>query len=423
LKILHISAFDYLGGAAQAAYRLHKGLLESGVDSRYLVSKQKENKPNVIQIKKPLIRLWENAITTIDSIPNKYYRLKSNEQFSNNFLPGITIPKKEIDRADLIQLHWLGAGHIHPKQIKRINKPIVWRLPDMFAFTGGCHYSGGCNGYTKSCGNCPKLQHSNQYDISYFNLKRKLKYYKNIKDFTIVAPSKWLEQCAKKSIVLSNHKVINIPTGVDIDAYKPVSKEIACNALGIDHLSKKKIIAFGAMNATLDKRKGYAHLFNALKELSNKENFKDICLLIIGADKPLNGHDFPIESHYLGHLNDQISLRLAYNSADIFILPSLEENLPNTGLEAMACGIPVVSFNIGGMPDFIDHKQNGFLATPFNYNELTEGISWILKEIEAQRGNILKKFARNKMTSGNFNMNSYVKNYHSLYLSILSQYS
>jgi len=413
LKVLHISAFDDLGGAAQAAYRLHYALLHQGVESRFFVSKKKSSKPFVIKNESAVARFWENAITSLDKLPQRYYKLKQKEPFSNNFLPGMRIPKSEVQWADIIHLHWLGSGHIHPRQISNFHKPVVWRLPDMFAFTGGCHYSTGCSRYEQHCGQCPKLAKPGRKDISFLNWKRKNNAYSKVKNMTIVAPSNWLSQCAENSSLFQYKDVIQIGTGVNISQYKPIEKALALKALGLEHLRSKKIIAFGAVNAIHDQRKGYKQLIQAIDSLQQSSSFiTDFCLLVLGGYKESVREKLPVESHYLGHLSDQISLNLTYNAADVFVVPSLEENLPNTGLEAMACGTPVVGFNVGGMPDLVDHKVNGFLATPYESDELSQGIQWVLQSEEKYEK--LSELARDKIIK-KFDLEVITKEYISLY--------
>lgn len=416
MRILHISAFDDAGGASQAAYRLHFSLVKQGVDSQFFVSKKTSSKPFVTRNEGPFARLWENMLTSVDTFPNKFFKLSSPAPFSNNFLPGMRIPRSEMSRADIIHLHWLGMGHIHPRQIYSFNKPVVWRLPDMFAFTGGCHYSSECEGYTHSCGNCPKLQRPKKHDLSYFNWKRKKKYYHKTRQLTIVTPSEWLANCARKSSLLQGKDIVKIHTGVNTIHYHNLSKKIALKALGLEHLEDSYIIAFGAINATSDTRKGFLQLEEAILKLNErlKNESKKLCLLVIGGYEEKVKNKLPIESYYLGHLQDHISLNIAYNAADVFVVPSLEENLPNTGLEAMSCGTPVVSFAVGGMPELVDHKQNGYLAPINNIDALAEGIHWVLSNntqknlSEQARTKIEKKFQLENTTQ------EYIALYHSI---------
>jgi glycosyltransferase involved in cell wall biosynthesis len=250
----------------------------------------------------------------------------------------------------------------------------------MWPFTGGCHYSGECDKYTQSCGHCPQLNSQQDGDISGWVWWRKAKAWKNL-NLTIVTPSQWLADCARNSSLFQDLRIEVIANGLDIQRYKPIEKKIARHLLGLPQ--DKQLILFGAMTATSDNRKGFHLLLPAIKKLSQGEIWQHkLELVVFGASEPVNPPDFGLKTHYLGRLNDDISLALVYAAADIFVAPSLEDNLPNTVMEALACGTPSVAFKIGGMPDMIEHQENGYLAHPYDIEDLAQGIHWVLEDSE-----------------------------------------
>jgi glycosyltransferase involved in cell wall biosynthesis len=208
-----------------------------------------------------------------------------------------------------------------------------------------------------------------------------------------------------------------IANGLDIQRYKPIEKSFARNLLGLPQ--NKQLILFGAMSSTSDRRKGFHLLLPALKKLSQGQMGQDrLELVVFGASQPLEPPDFGFKTHYLGRLNDDISLALVYAAADIFVAPSTEDNLPNTVMEALACGIPCVAFKIGGMPDMIEHQQNGYLAHPYDIEDLAQGINWVLENTE--RYNQLCIQARQKVEQ-EFTLELQAEKYLELYSDILSK--
>ena len=256
--------------------------------------------------------------------------------------------------------------------ITKIKAPIVWSMHDMWLFTGGCHYDDDCGGFKNKCGNCKVLRSKKDNDISRNIWKRKKKSYLNIPNLTIIGLSRWMEKQAKESSLFLNENVINLPNGIDVNVFQPHSKDLSRDLWNLP--KDKKLILFGAMDATSDPRKGYVELLEAL----NKLNVKDLEIIVFGNSKPSESQNFGCKTHYLNKLQDDISLVTLYNSVDVMVVPSLQENLSNVILESLACGTPVVSFDIGGNGDMIEHKKNGYLANPLDSSDLARGIEWVL---------------------------------------------
>jgi glycosyltransferase involved in cell wall biosynthesis len=263
--------------------------------------------------------------------------------------------------------------------LSKFNKPIVWTLHDMWAFTGGCCYSQECDRYTKSCGNCPVLGSNKAFDLSRWVWQRKAKAWEDLK-LSIVTPSNWLAECAKSSSLFQNSDIKVIPYGLDIGIYKPSDRQTARNLLNLPQ--NKQLILFGAIAATNNKRKGFHLLQPALQKLS-QSGWKDkIELVVFGAEQPENPIDLGFQVNYLGKIHEENKLALLYSSADVMIVPSIEDNLPLTAIESIACGTPVVSFDSTGFKDIVEHQKNGYRAKCFSCDDLANGIAWVIENKE-----------------------------------------
>jgi glycosyltransferase involved in cell wall biosynthesis len=415
MKILLISTQDYLGGAARATYRLHQGLQNSGISSHILVQEKSSSDKTVIS---PQLRLNQGIARsklTFDALPLKFYRQKEKTTFSLQWVPDKIKKKVAIFDPDIINLHWINGAFIQTETIGKLNKPIVWTLHDMWAFTGGCHYSGECNLYTESCGKCPQLKSSRDWDLSRWVWQRKAKAWKNT-SLTIVSPSNWLAKTAVSSSLFKNLHIEVIPNGIDSKIYKPIASNIARQILNLPQ--DKKLIVFGSLQATSDYRKGFHLLQNALQELSKTFWKEELEIVIFGASQPDNPVNFGFKAHYLGTFNDDLSLSIVYSAADIFVSPSIQENLANTVMEAIACGTPVVAFDIGGMSDLIEHQKNGYLAQPYKIEDFAYGIAWVLENKDRYKK--LSDYARHKVEQ-EFTLEIQAKRYSSLYEQTLSQ--
>ena len=378
MKTLLISTNDNNPGAARAAYRLHQGLQRIGVNSQMLVqTKQTEDKTVIGSLNSSGIgQVIAGSRLTLGQLPLKFYPHRDLSKYSLQWLPENITSKVAQLEPDIINLHWVCSSYLQIETLAKLNKPLVWTLRDMWAFTGGCHYSGDCDRYTASCGACPQLGSSKNCDLSRWVWQRKAKAWNNL-NLTIVSLSSWLGKCARSSSLFKDLRIEIIPNGIDIDIYKPINQKLAREQLNLPQ--DKKLVFFGAARATSDKRKGFTQLQQALQYLSKSGCQDELELVIFGGGRPDNPPEFGFKEHYLGRFSDSLSLSLIYSAADVFVAPSIEENLANTVLEAIACGTPCVAFNIGGMPDLIEHQQNGYLAEPYKIEDLAQGIAWVLE--------------------------------------------
>ena len=373
MKILIVSTSDMDGGAARAAYRLHHSLLAQNIDSQMLVQSKRSDEYRIIGPRTKVRKVISKFRPFLDGVLSKLYKSRTKTLFSSAWLPfGNTVNKINEINPDIVHLHWIAGGMLRIEDLQRIKAPIVWSLHDMWAFTGGCHYDEECNAYQDHCGNCKVLGSQRDYDLSRINLKRKLRTYSKIKNLTINGSSKWITEAAKSSLLLKERNVVNIPNPIDGDVFKPLDKSLVRSLLKIP--LDKRIVLFGAVNPLGDPRKGFEPLFNALNLLE----IDDVEFVIAGSSEPKSPEAFKYPVHYISPLLDEMSLPVLYNIADVVVVPSLQENLANSVVESLLCGIPVVAFDIGGNPDMIDHKKNGYLVKPFDSKDMALGIEWII---------------------------------------------
>lgn len=389
MKSLLLNTFDIEGGAAIATYRLHQGLRAIGVDSSLLVQQKKSDDFNVIG---PRTR-WQNALASarpyLDGLMVKKYKNRQKQLFSPAIVPDQLASRVQKIDPDIVHIFWVAAGFMRLETLAAFKKPIVWTMHDMWPLTGGCHYDGECGKYQHSCGACPLLGSTHESDLSRQVWSRKKEAWGGL-DITIVATSQWLAECARSSSLFKESRIEVIPNGLDEGRYKPIDKKTARHAYNLP--VEKKLILFSSFGAVTDKRKGFQHLLPALQKIAQSGD-DGMELVILGASEPKVPIDFGMQAHYINHLHDDVSQILLYSAADVLVLPSEQENLSNTVLEALFCGTPVVAFNIGGMPDMIEHKCNGYLAEPFDVADLAEGIKWVIDE--PNRYDLLSRHARN----------------------------
>lgn len=371
MKILHLNYSDSVGGASRAAFRIHETMKRMGLESSMLV----QNK--TIQSNEVL------GLNNFDSFRHKLWRkfdsflnliFKKNQHVPFNIGIGSNGALQAIKRLnpDVVILHWINNGLISIEEIRQIEQPLIWIMHDSWPFTGGCHLPGSCEKYKLKCGNCPSIKPSFSADPSRIVWQRKKKSWQNKKIF-VCSPSKWLESCAKNSSLFLNSETFCIANPIDCEKFKPLDRCEAIFELGLD--KNKKHILFGGLNTSSDPNKGQDLLKSALQQISHH---KDIELLTFGENDANQFKDLLFKVKSFGKISDDKMLEKIYSSADLTVVPSRCENFPNLVLESFACGTPVIAFSVGGIPELIDHKLNGFLATPFDCKDFADGILWVL---------------------------------------------
>ncbi|MEE2642267.1 MAG: glycosyltransferase [Planctomycetota bacterium] len=322
---------------------------------------------------------------------------------------------KREDRADLIHLHWVAFLFDYLTFFRSLPRstPIVWTLHDMNAFTGGCHYSAGCEKYREGCGNCFQLDNPSADDLSTVSIQQKRKAYQG-RNLTIVAPCDWLVRLAGESRVFPPAtRFETIPYGLDTARYFPLEKSAAKEELGV--LDQRINLLFAAMDLE-NPRKGISELKRSLQLLPTPENYR--CLVFGNGELPRSELPAGLEIRQLGFLDSVEKVRRAYSAADVFLLPSLEDNLPQTGLESLACGTPVVAFGAGGIPEYVHHGKTGLLANVGSSSQLTKQITWL-----AQNRDCLKSFGQNgrELIVSDFEIEKQTRKYLSLYDQLLGR--
>jgi len=373
MKILIVNTNENEGGAARAANRLYKSLLSENIDVCYFVDNKISDNYKILALTSKLDKIKKILRQQYDQLRVRLYKNRTGMIFSpnNTILTSKLIDKINEINPDIVHLHWVNGGMINIKDLIKINKPILWTMHDGWLFTGGCHLPYDCENFKIKCERCPVLGSSKENDLSsrIFSLKKSI--FPKLK-LNVVTPSNWLGNNCKKSMLLKDKNINVIPNPIDTDMYRPISKTISRELLGLP--DDKQIVLFGASSATSDANKG----FKQLREAIDKLNLENILLLVMGGSEPKESNVFQYPVKYLGQLNDDVSIKLAYNSANVSVVPSLSENLSSTIMESLACGTPVVGFDTGGNSDMVEHKFNGYLAKPFESEDLACGIEWIL---------------------------------------------
>ena len=392
MKILIVNTSDIQGGAARAAYRLHQALLAEVVDSQMLVQSKSSNDFTVIGSLTKIQKVMGKLRPTLDMIPVKRYKDCTKTLFSPSWLPfSGMLDKINALNPDVVHLHWIAGGMMRIEDLAKIKAPVVWSLHDNWAFTGGCHIMWECDRYQEQCGACPRLGSAREKDLSRSVYLRKQKIFVKLPSMKIIGLSNWLADCARKSSLFKNNEVLCLPNPINTEIYSPFDKSQARTLLNLPY--DKKLIAFGAMSATSDINKGFNELAQALDGLPS-----DYDLVVFGSSEPKIPQGFKQKAHYLGHLHDDVSLRVLYSAADVMVVPSRQEAFGQTASESMACGTPVVAFGATGLLDIVDHQQNGYLAKPYDTRDLANGINWILKHpnpeqlAQAAREKVLREF-------------------------------
>ena len=399
MKVLHLIGGFYKNGAFKGANILHENLIECGIESEILnndLANKNKNIKNIYFINNNFLKnIKYNFLKIIDKLFNSIFLPNPRSTFTSGLFGfDITKEKKYIE-ADIIHIHWLDQGFINIKSLSKIEKPIIWTMRDMWAFSGGAHYTIDFKNFEKS-------------KLSNFLKKRKKKSYP--KQMLFVSISNWLKSQAETSSVLSNFSIKRIYNNIDIDNFKNIPKERAMAYLKIS--TKKKILLYGAQDPQ-NNRKGWDIIIETLRNIDKSEYF----LLLFGnfwSDDVLK--KIGIEFKSLGFVNDRDYLNNIYCSSDIFLFPSKQEAFGKTWAEAMTCKIPVVCFDKSSASEFIDHKVDGFIVDKIDSFEFKKGIEWISSSYQKNNSN----FSAFKKKLNNFDAKNIAKQYIQLYKELMT---
>ncbi len=395
MKILHVNRSDVTGGAARAAYRLHQGLCRSGYDSTLYVLHRRLTSEDVVPFHPsggPLRRagryLRKRSMTRRMAAYDGA-RKPDAEQFSDAKSLYGSDPLRKLPVADVINLHYIRSFIDVRPFFRRVKVPIVWTLHDMNPFTGGCHYDESCGRFDTGCGACPQLRSYRLDDLSAKIFARKMVAYGGVDAelLHIVAPSRWLAGEAARSRLFSRFAVSVIPNGLDTDVFTPLDRAASRELLGIPQ--DAEVVLFVA-DSTGNRRKGFALLLDALRD-GGRSSLRSVpasatgkrLLVCVGSGDPNLPSGFAVRN--LGPVSDDAMLARIYSAADVFVIPSLQDNLPNTVLEAMACGTPVVGFRTGGISDMVRPRETGMLAKPGDARSLRDAIEHTFTDESARR--------------------------------------
>ncbi|HVW94746.1 MAG TPA: glycosyltransferase family 4 protein [Mucilaginibacter sp.] len=421
MNVTLINTDDAGGGASAACMRLLKALESKEIDAQMQVQEKKTNEQLVESVATDFWSRMEVRFNFLfERMPFIWFRAKNRSvrfAFSPADIGSDITDQPAVATADLLHLHWTNGGFLSIKNLKQLfqmNKPMVWTLHDMWAFTGGCHYSGECDHFKNECGNCWMLRNPGSEDLSFRGLMRKKYMLKAAKKIVFVTPSHWLAKVAASSSLLKDFRIETIPNPIDTEIFSPIEDPNLRSKLNIG--ANSKVILFGAANI-LDRRKGLNYLVEALHIL--KDNYArshEVEIVIFGKNKAFDTQSLPFRVHEAGIVRSQEEMAALYNIADVFVTPAIEDNLPNTVMEAMACATPVVAFNTGGIPDMIDHFSNGYLAEYQSSADFATGIRFVLNAA----GGKLSTNARKKVLE-NFTSEIVAEKYITVYESLLTK--
>jgi len=419
VKVLHICTSDIQGGAARAAFRLHKTLSTLGEQSSMFVAQKDSTDPTVHRyfptpslvprvkrvVRKEWIRKEHRPYNSCK--PGGYEHFRDDRtEFGSEVL-------RPLPESDIINLHWIAGfidyQHFFPRI--PIRRPTVWTLHDMNPFTGGCHFDDRCGRFTERCGACPQLGSTEPEDLSREIWERKKSALEKTppERLCIVAPSQWLAGEAQRSSLMSRFHVEVIPNGVDTDVFRPLPvRDQMRRALEIP--LEARVVLFLAEYAT-NRRKGFALFDRALSEISHTPN---LFLVSLGKGSPVTKSRIP--HLHLGSISNDSLLASIYNVADVFVIPSIQDNLPNTVLEAMACGIPIAGFNAGGISDMVRDGETGRLARVGDINGLAKALKSMIGNQEDRRR---MGVGARQLVEENFSLQLQAARYAELYRKIL----
>lgn len=377
MRVLLINTSEQTGGAAIAANRLMEALNTHGVKAKMLVRDKVTDRITVVRIPhSPLEKwrfVWERAVIWMR---NRFSRKNlwaidiANTGYDITQLP-------EFQEANVIHLHWVNQGFLSLDNIERIlasGKRIVWTMHDMWPMTAICHHSVDCTHFHDHCHDCFLLQAPSSKDLSYSIYERKHEMMLHGR-VTFVGCSQWITNLARQSALIRDQRILSIPNAIHSSVFHPMSQTEARKQHGLP--LEGKLLLFGSLKVT-DKNKGIDYLIEAIGKLKQEGRAEHIGIVVVGTKVEQITSLFPLPIYPIPYISDEHRMASLYCAVDAFVTPSLHENLPNVIAEAMSCGVPCVGFHIGGIPEMITHKEDGYVARYKDAGDLAEGISYVL---------------------------------------------
>lgn len=404
IKVVHLQ----FGSSPSGNYtvRQHEAFLEAGIDSSVLsLFSSIQGDPKIQSLGK-----FAHLIRKINQEAQDIVTKNSNKEyggFSYSFLGSNVSNHPLVQQADYIYVHWILGGFLSVKnldQLASLGKPMIMVMHDMWSITGGCSYSFDCQKFNSHCHNCPILAGDKDHDLSAKQFAAKKKFYDKHDNLYFVTPSSWLYKLAKNATLTKNKPIFHIPNAIDDRLFKPFDKKVAKNILNLDE--NKPVIAFGA-NKITSPYKGWKYLQSALINFKSRYPEHEISVLVFGSDPDENlKQSIPFQAKFMGYIKDDYTTNLVYNATDVFVAPSLADNLPTTILESMFCGTAVVGFDVGGIPDMIIHKENGFLARYKDADDLATGIDYCLSA--GLKGWLPSQFKKEQIIQNHLDLFAYI---------------
>lgn len=410
MRILHLNTSASTGGAARAMLALHAALRAFGCDSRILSLEARPGEPGAEAV--PLTAfgralrrakderwVWSNRT----DLSNTHYTLIDHGADA--------LAHPLVREADVLHLHWttglLSIGEIG--EILASGKPCAWTFHDEWAYTGGCHFSAGCDAWRAACDSCPQLRSDPRRLVARQFARKKSAYARG--QCTVVAPSRWIAARSRTSALLSHMPAVVIENGVDLENFHPSRRAAGRAELGVDDATA--VLVFGA-GAAAERRKGMRELREALSILERERaplGLSTVAWKAVVVGDP-NGVEMPQGAVVLGHIADRARLASIVAAADLALLPSLEDNLPNAVSEALACGTACVAFAAGGVPEMLEGVPGCGLAAVGDARDFAREIAARLRELDATRAS---SSARRKVAEARYSTERCAHRHHDLY--------
>lgn len=376
IRPLIVAHSDYQGGAARAAWRLHKALCAGAIESEMLVGTKGSGDWRVRGPSGKLEEGFARVRPTLDGILGLLQRSANSGLHSPAWLSGVSAAALNRSTHTVTNLHWTCGGYLSVELIGALKKPVVWTMHDMWPFCGAEHYAEDGSGARWRVGysRLNRPVNNGGVDVDRWVWRRKERSWRT--PINVVCPSRWLANCVRSSALMSRWPVRVIPNALDVSVYKPLDRSFARQVLNLP--LDREIVLFGALGGGADPRKGWDLLQGALRRLAPAR--PEMIGVIFGQREPRAVPNLGLPLVWMGHIADDYTLALLYSAADVMVVPSRQENLPQSATEAQACGCPVVAFDVTGLPDAVVHSETGYLAPDLTDEALEHGLEWVLSD-------------------------------------------